>query len=65
VETASPEFQLGIPVNVDRQIHPLSRAAGEERKRDLAAIESRYGEPTGRTFPAAVEILVPESMTAG
>jgi len=34
----------------------------EERKNETAAIESRYADPTARTFPVAVVFLVPRSM---
>ncbi|MCK6499305.1 MAG: hypothetical protein L6Q38_07485, partial [Nitrospira sp.] len=32
----------------------------EEREREIAAIRRRYAEPADRTFPVAVEFLVPE-----
>lgn len=34
----------------------------EEKKNETAAIESRYADPTARTFPVAVVFLVPRSM---
>lgn len=32
----------------------------EERDKEIAAIQRRYADPVGRTFPVAVEFLVPE-----
>ncbi|PKN66275.1 MAG: helicase [Deltaproteobacteria bacterium HGW-Deltaproteobacteria-15] len=36
----------------------------DEKKRETAAIQSRYADPTARTFPVAVVFLVPRSQNA-
>lgn len=37
----------------------------EEREREIAAIGRRYADPTDRTFPVAVEFVLPESFAEG
>ena len=37
----------------------------EERRREIAAIQRRYEEPVDRTFPVAIEFIVPENFTEG
>lgn len=37
----------------------------EEREREVAAIQRRYADPSGRTFPVAIEFLVPEDFREG
>jgi hypothetical protein len=37
----------------------------EEREREIAAIRRRYAEPADRTFPVAVEFLIPEGFKEG
>ncbi len=37
----------------------------EEREREIAAIQQRYADPADRTFPVAVEFLVPEGFQEG
>ena len=37
----------------------------EEREREIAAIRRRYADPADRTFPVAVEFLVPEGFEEG
>jgi hypothetical protein len=33
----------------------------EERKREISAIGQRYTDPADRTFPVAIEFLIPEN----
>ncbi len=37
----------------------------EEREKEIAAIGRRYADPAARTFPAAVEFIVPEGFGGG
>ena len=37
----------------------------EEREREIEAIRQRYADPTDRTFPVAVEFLVPSDFGKG
>lgn len=37
----------------------------EERKKEIATIRQRYADPTDRTFPVAVEFLIPEDFLEG
>ncbi len=37
----------------------------EEREKELASIRRRYADPGARTFPVAVEFLVPEGFGEG
>jgi superfamily II DNA/RNA helicase len=37
----------------------------EEREREIVAIRRRYAEPADRTFPVAIEFLVPENFKEG
>ena len=37
----------------------------EERRRETAAIRQRYVDPADRTFPVAIEFIVPEDFTEG
>jgi superfamily II DNA or RNA helicase len=37
----------------------------EEREREITAIRRRYADPTDRTFPVAVEFVIPEDFTEG
>ena len=43
----------------------LERYLAEKRNREIAAIRRRYSELADRTFPVAIEFLIPEGFKEG
>jgi hypothetical protein len=67
LQLSLPLFAADERIQVERDLDALQRRLEEipaEAEAEAALVRRRYGDPTPRLFPAAIEVCVPEHLGA-